>query len=94
MSSFEFISGGNSETINKEAVEVASVLSVPASIVSHCLSKHYVQTNPTMSDYRSWVATFSSLCQQLTIPIDPEVFIQYSMSLSNKHWADGGGTFL
>ncbi|KAK8378750.1 hypothetical protein O3P69_009458 [Scylla paramamosain] len=61
------------QSVNQEAVKVASVLSVPASIQSHCLSKHYHQVSPACSDYCCWLATFVSFCQQLCPPFDPEI---------------------
>lgn len=59
--------------MNKEAVEVSSVLSASASIVSHCLSKHYNLVNPGCEDYRCWLAMLTSLCQQLEPPYELEV---------------------
>ncbi|XP_071540795.1 uncharacterized protein [Panulirus ornatus] len=67
------VEGGSVQSVNREAVQVASVLSVPASILSHCLSKHYIQVNPACSDYRCWLAMLASLCQQLRPPFDMEV---------------------
>ncbi|KAG7159436.1 Zinc finger protein 577-like [Homarus americanus] len=65
--------GGSVPSVNHEAVQVASVLSIPDSILSHCLSKHYVRINPACSDYRCWLTTLTSLCQQLCPPYDLEV---------------------
>lgn len=67
------ISDGIEESMNKEAVEVSSVLSASASIVSHCLSKHYNLVNPGCEDYRCWLAMLTSLCQQLEPPYELEV---------------------
>lgn len=61
------------ESVNDKAMKVASVLSTSASIESHCLSKHYQQVNPASPDYCCWLATFSSLSQQLNPTFDPEV---------------------
>nr|XP_027210699.1 zinc finger protein 623-like [Penaeus vannamei]XP_027210700.1 zinc finger protein 623-like [Penaeus vannamei] len=67
------VEDGIEESMNKEAVEVSSVLSASASIVSHCLSKHYNLVNPGCEDYRCWLAMLTSLCQQLEPPYELEV---------------------
>nr|XP_045601551.1 myoneurin-like [Procambarus clarkii] len=67
------VEGSCIESVNEEAVQVASVLSVPASIISHCLSKHYVRINPASLDFQCWLATLASLSHQLAAPFDLEV---------------------
>lgn len=61
------------KTMNYEPVQVTNVLSIAASIESHCLSNHYLQIDPASEDYRCWLATLSSLCRELDPPYSAEV---------------------
>ncbi|KAK4292170.1 hypothetical protein Pmani_035035 [Petrolisthes manimaculis] len=54
-------------------VEAAGVLGARASVLSHCLAPHFTRPDPHRHDYRTWLATLTTFCNQLDPPLDPEV---------------------
>lgn len=54
-------------------VEAAGVLGARASVLSHCLAPHFTRPDPHRPDYRTWLTTLTTFCNQLDPPLDPEV---------------------